>query len=82
MLQLTDTQKAFVKDHKWSLLMHLHGATEGILWHQCEALKMSRIIRTPKVKGRWGLGVTTYLRDDDETEYPTLPDCLIAMGIE
>ena len=70
--------------HRWSRELCLDTADGGFIQDRCEALKVSRIVRTQKRKGRYGKGVVTYAVDGVEEEFDTLEEtvqCLENIGV-
>lgn len=79
---LSETQKAAVADKRFQMHSHLNCEDKGVLVHRCDALKLTRVVVTPKTHGQWGKGVTTYSVDGIETEFSDLGEALKAAGIE
>ena len=76
-----DRHRDQLKTHKFKRVCCLDFATGGIISDRCDALKLTRIIRTPRGSGN---GVITYAIDGVAEEFDTLGtavECLEKIGV-
>lgn len=76
---MNDKQKAALAGKKMKTVFHLNMDDGGFLQQRCDELKLNRIVRTPKEKGRWGTGVVTWAVDGIDEEFETLDAAADAM---
>ena len=80
--QMTETQRQYVSGKKLKTVFHLNTADGGVLQQENRELGIVRIVRTPKVKGRWQRQTVTWCsKKDVETEFDSLSDLLTSMGV-
>lgn len=85
---VTETQRKWLGTAKLVTTMHLNLGDAGVLIQECKAKGIGRTVRTPKVKGAWGVGVVSWhdleedVKDGEFTQYDSLHDLLNAKGIE
>ena len=82
-MELTETQRQAVAGKKLKMVCHLKFQDVGVLQHRNDALKVTRIVRTPKSKGKWGKQAVVWIADaDPDTEHEHLAAALLCNGIK
>ena len=74
-----DRHRSTLKQHLWQRQMCLDTEEGGVIVDVCKTLNLSRTIRTPKSKGRYGEQEVVYFIEGDDREFTSIEEVVQAL---